>query len=212
MELDPEALTPADRYKLLIGGIVPRPIAFVSTASADGLVNLAPYSFFNGVGSNPMSLLFCAVNNRDGGMKDTLRHVLPVAEGGTGEFVVNIATETYAESITKAGESLSYGDSEFTLTGLTPVPSSRVRAPRVLESPMAYECETMQVVRIADGVPGGGNIVIGRVVMIHVRDDLINDRYHVDAERLGAIGIVGSASYCRIQDRFEILIKARLDE
>lgn len=204
MEIDPKLLSMADRYKLLIGGIIPRPIAFVSTISSDGRTNLAPYSFFSGIGSNPMSLLFCPTNNADGSMKDTLRHALPPEEGGTGQFVVNVATEAYAELVKLAGTALSYGESEFVLTGLTPIPGTRVHAPRVLESPLAYECETLQVIRMGDGIPVGGNIVIGRVLTVHVRDDLINDRYHVDRERLGAIGMVGGGTYCGTQDRFEI--------
>ncbi len=204
MEIDPDSISNAERYKLLIGGIIPRPIAFVSTRSPDGRSNLAPYSFFNGIGSNPMSLLFCPLNNADGSMKDSLRHALPLDEGGTGEFVVNLAVETYAASVKLAATALAYGESEFDLTGLTPVPGTRVRAPRVLESPMAYECETLQVVRIGAGEPAGGNIVIGRVVMIHVRDDLINDCYHVDRERMGAIGLLGDKAYCRTLDRFEL--------
>lgn len=107
MEIDPEQLSIAERYKLLIGGIIPRPIALVSTVSPDGRANLAPYSFFSGVGSNPMSLLFCPINNMDGSMKDTLRHALQPEEGGTGQFVVNVATEGYAESVKLAGTALS---------------------------------------------------------------------------------------------------------
>jgi flavin reductase (DIM6/NTAB) family NADH-FMN oxidoreductase RutF len=204
MEIDPTSLSIVERYKLLIGGIIPRPIAFVSTVSAEGVMNLAPYSFFSGISSNPMSLLFCPTNHADGTMKDTLRHALPPQEGGTGQFVVNVATEAHVELVKLAGTVSSMDENEFTLTGLTPVPGTRVHAPRVLESPLAYECETLQVIHIEPGSPAGGNIVIGRVVTVHVRDDLINDRYHVDRERLRAIGLVGSSTYCRTQDRFGI--------
>src|ERR1043165_190163 len=99
MELDPLALAPADRYKLLIGCIVPRPIALVSSVSPDGRPNLAPFSFFNGIGSDPMTLLFCPVNSPDGTKKDTLRNVDLPEEDGTGEFVVNVATEAYARRV-----------------------------------------------------------------------------------------------------------------
>lgn len=207
MEIDPDQLTTAERYQLLIGGIVPRPIALISTISPEGRTNLAPYSFFNGIGSNPMSLLFCAVNNRRGEMKDTLRHALPPSEGGSGEFVVNIAIESYAASIARAAESLAYGESEFPLSGLTPVASTHVQAPRVLESPIAYECRTLQVIRLADGMPGGGNIVIGRVLRVHVREDLIDESYRLDPQRLTAIGVMGGMTYLRTHDRFEIPIE-----
>ena len=99
MELDPETLSPQERYKLLIGGIVPRPIAFVSTISPAGALNLAPFSFFNAVGSSPMLLSFCPANRADGEEKDSLRNAKPVAEGGVGEFVVNIASETMAPQV-----------------------------------------------------------------------------------------------------------------
>src|SRR5262245_7244867 len=177
MEMDPAEMTTPDRYKLLIGCIVPRPIAFVSTISPDGSsINLAPFSFFNGVGSNPMTLLFCPTNKPDGTEKDTLRNCKPVAEGGTGQFVVNAAVDQYRQQVAAASESLPYGESEFELTGLTAAPSVMVRPPRVVESPVAFECETVQVVRTNPGVPAGGNIVIGRVIHVFVRDDLINER------------------------------------
>ena len=105
MELNPDEIAAPDRYKLLIGGIVPRPIAFVSTVSPDDTsVNLAPFSFFNGVGSNPMTLLFCPANKPDGSEKDTLRNCKPTEEGGTGEFVVNIASEPYIRQVAAAAE------------------------------------------------------------------------------------------------------------
>jgi flavin reductase (DIM6/NTAB) family NADH-FMN oxidoreductase RutF len=204
MDIDPENLEIRDRYKLLIGNIVPRPIAFVSTVSPAGAPNLAPYSFFNGVGSNPMTLLFCPVTLPDGSDKDTLRNVLPREEGGVGEFVVNVATEAYALEVAAASEALPYGESEFDLTGLTPVPSTKVRPPRVAESPTAFECETVQVVRTAPGRGASGNVVIGRVVWVHIDDEIIDGRFHTDPDRLRAIGRMGGLEYCRTRDRFEM--------
>src|ERR1051325_3658365 len=99
MEIDPAKIALENRYKLLIGCIVPRPIAFVSTISPDGRLNLAPFSFFNGVGSDPMTLLFCPANKPDGSEKDSLRNAKPIAEGGLGEFVVNLASEPYATKV-----------------------------------------------------------------------------------------------------------------
>jgi flavin reductase (DIM6/NTAB) family NADH-FMN oxidoreductase RutF len=204
MEIDPGGLAIADAYKLLIGGIVPRPIAFVSTISPDGRTNLAPFSFFNGIGSNPLSLLFCPVNKANGSEKDSLRNAKPKAEGGVGEFVVYVATEAYAQKVAAASEPLPYGESEFDLVGLTAEPSRRVGPPRVAESPISFECETMQVVRLHEGVAGGGNIVIGRVVWVRVRDDLVDARYHVDPAKLAAIGRMGGTTYARTRDRFEM--------
>lgn len=204
MELDPLTLAPADRYKLLIGCIVPRPIAFVSSVSPEGRHNLAPFSFFNGIGSDPMTLLFCPSNNETGQAKDTLRNVAPPEEGGVGEFVVNAATEDYARKVAAAAEPLPYGESEFELVGLTPAPSVRVRPPRVAGAPWSFECRTLRVVRLNPGVRGGGNIVIGEVVHIHATEGLINDRFHVDAERLRAIGRMGGLGYATTRDRFQM--------
>ena len=111
MEADPRDLEISERYKLLIGCVVPRPIALVSTVSPSGELNLAPFSFFNGVGSNPMTLVFCPGNKLDGGEKDTLANCKPVAEGGTGEFVVNVAVESYAAAMAAAAEPLPPGES-----------------------------------------------------------------------------------------------------
>jgi len=202
MHINPETLDTRDRYKLLIGCIVPRPIAFVSTISRQGHTNLAPFSFFNGVGSNPMTLLFCPANSAQGTDKDTLHNADP--ETGTGQFVVNAATESIIRHVAAAAEPLDHGDSEFDLTHLTPVPSEKVKPPRVAESPVAFECETTQIVRTNPGAPAGGNIVIGRVVHIHVDDDLVNDRMHVDPDTLQAIGRMGGLGYCFTRDRFDL--------
>jgi flavin reductase (DIM6/NTAB) family NADH-FMN oxidoreductase RutF len=204
MELDPGAITQPERYKLLIGCIVPRPIAFVSTVSPDGRPNLAPFSFFNGVGSNPMTVVFCPANRPDGAEKDTLRNCKPLDEGGTGEFVVNVAVERYRRAVAAAAEPLPYGESEFGRVRLTPAPSRRVKPPRVAESPVAFECRTTLVVRTNPGAPGGGNAVFGEVVHVFIRDDLVNERLHVDPERLAAIGRMGGIGYTRTRDRFEM--------
>jgi flavin reductase (DIM6/NTAB) family NADH-FMN oxidoreductase RutF len=204
MELNPADLAQPDRYKLLIGGVVPRPIAFVSTVSREGRPNLAPFSFFCGVGSNPMTMLFCPANKPDGTEKDSLRNALPEAEGGTGAFVVNVATEAMERQVAGAAEPLPHGESEFELVGLTPAPSRVVRPPRVLESPISYECRTVRVVRTGPGQPAAGNVVLGEVVHVWVRDDLIDERFRIDPERLGAIGRMGGLEYCRTRERFSM--------
>ncbi len=204
MEIDPAPLALPDRYKLLIGCIVPRPIAFVSTISPDGKPNLAPFSFFAGVAAEPMTLLFCPANKPDGTEKDTLRNVKPLDEGGTGEFVVNAAVEAYERKVGAAAEPLPYGESEFEHVHLTPAPSRVVKPPRVAESPVAFECRTLQVIRLAPGKPSGGNIVIGRVVHVYIRDDVIDERYRTDPAKLLAIGRMGGLGYTRTRDRFEM--------
>ena len=213
MEFDPAQLAQSDRYKLLIGCIVPRPIAVVSTISPDGRLNVAPFSFFAGVGSNPMTLLFCPANKPDGTEKDSLRNAKPVCEGGVGEFVVNVATEEYERQMAACAEPLEYGESEFAMAGLHAVPSVLVRPPRVAESPVSFECRTMQVIRTNPGAGttagGAGNIVIGEVVWVHVRDGdgLLCERFHTDPAKLRAIGRMGGTGYVRTGDaanRFEM--------
>ena len=202
MEYEPQDLEISDCYKLLIGTIVPRPIALISTVSPEGRVNLAPYSFFNGVGSNPMTLLFCPANRPDGSEKDTLRNAKPEAEGGTGEFVVNLATEDYASSVAGAAEELPYGESEFALVGLSPAKSRVVRPPRVAESPVCFECRTRWVMRTNGSAPLAGNIVVGEVVRVFLADAIANERFHTDAAQLQAIGRMGGLEYCRTRERF----------
>lgn len=207
MEFEPAAMAVPDRYKLLIGCIVPRPIALVSTISPDGRLNLAPFSFFAGVGSNPMTVLFCPANKSDGTEKDSLRNAMPAGEGGTGEFVVNVATESYSRQVAASAEDLPYGESEFDLSGLHTAPSLVVRPPRVAESPVCFECRTVQVIRTNPGAPSAGNIVIGEVVHVFLRDDLVNDRLHTDPQKLAAIGRMGGIGYVRTADpaaRFEM--------
>lgn len=204
MELDPADLTLRERYKLLIGAIVPRPIAFVSTLSPAGRANLAPYSFFSGVGSDPMALLFSVGNLADGAEKDTLRNARPEREGGLGEFVVNVSVERYAREVAAASEELPHGESEFELVGLEPAPSRRVRPPRVAESPVCFECETLEIVSTNPGHPGGANVVVGRVVHVHVDDAVIDARLRIDPERLAAIGRMGGPGYSTTRDRFEM--------
>lgn len=210
MHLDPSTLPQRDRYKLMIGAIVPRPIAFVSTISREGKPNLAPFSFFAGVSSEPMSLLFCPANktDTDGSPKDTLRNILETPTGpqpGEGApFVVNIVSHSIAKPMALCAEPLPHGESEFNLSHLTPTPSHKIKPPRVKESLVSFECETMQVIRLAPGIPGGGNIVIGRVVWVHVGDTVINDKLHIDPVTLDAIGRMGGLTYCTTRDRFDL--------
>lgn len=202
--LRPEEIPPHLRYNLLIGAIVPRPIAVVGTISPDGRPNLAPFSFFNAVSSDPMMLAFAPANDAEGNEKDTLRNAKPTWEGGTGVFTISLAVEPIIRQVVAASEPLPYGESEFDLAGLSPVAGDAVAAPRVGESPIAFECETFQVLRFSRGTPDGGNLVIGRVLVIHLADELRHPRMHVDPALLKAVGRLGGAGYARTSDRFEL--------
>lgn len=211
MELDPGALPVADRYKLLIGAITPRPIALVSTISADGHPNLAPFSFFCGVGSNPMLIAFCPANAPNGTDKDTLRNIDPEA-GGTSEFVVNIVSDAIGPRMAACAEELPYGESEWDLSGLTMAPSMRVRPARVAESPIALECRLWKLIRTNPGQPGGGNMVLGEVAWVHAADHAIDERHRINPAVTDTIGRMGGPSYARTRDRFDMPVgRAALD-
>ena len=199
MELNPDSLDPSLRYKLLIGTVVPRPIAFVSSISPTGKTNLAPFSYFNAVGHKPLALAFSVAPKSDGSEKDTLRNVRPTSEGGIGEYVINLAVEPYIHQVAEASEPLPYGESEFDHIDLTTVPSKVVKAPRVAESPVAFECRTMQIVPI-----GTFNLVIGEVIHWFVRDDLVDENYRVDTQKLAPIGRMAGNNYCNTNQQFTI--------
>lgn len=199
MEIDPESLASGDRYKLLIGSVVPRPIAFVSSLSPQGVVNLAPFSYFNAVGHSPLALMFSVSKKPNKTDKDTLRNVRPVSEGGMGEYVINLAVESYIQQVAEAAEPIPYSESEFDYLDLSTAPSRVVRPPRVAESPVAFECKTLQIVPI-----GEFSIVIGQVVHLFIRDELVDERHRVNADRLSAVGRMAGYDYCYTHDRFTI--------
>jgi flavin reductase (DIM6/NTAB) family NADH-FMN oxidoreductase RutF len=188
MELDPASIPVNLRYNLMIGTIVPRPIAVVGTSSPEGKPNLAPFSFFMGCGSDPMCLVVSVANPSGGaGEKDTLRNAKPVEEGGTGEFTVSAATEGNIARVVACAEPLAHGESEFAYAGLTPRACARIAAPALAESPIHFECETIHVRRFAPpGTPSAGNCVFGRVVHVRVDDGLANERMHIDPAQLAA--------------------------
>ncbi len=201
MTVNPAEHDVRDVYKLLIGSVVPRPIAFVSTVSRDGIRNLAPFSFFNAICPNPpmvcFSPTFKASENGEPGTKDTLRNVME-----TGEFVVNIVSEDFAEAMNATSGEYPPDVDEFLISGLTPVPSETVRPPRVKESRVQMECRLVQVVTLSER-PLGASLVIGEVLRFHV-DDAIVDNFRIDPDKLRAIGRMGGTSYARTSDRFDL--------
>lgn len=198
LHLDPAAESPENLYKLMIGVIVPRPIAFVSSIDAHGVRNLAPFSYFTGASTNPPVVCFVtAVRPGPRPQKDTLENVL-----ATGEFVVNIVSEDFADKMNAASAEVPPDVDEFELAGLTPIPSEIVRPPRVAESRVHMECRLRQVIRISDR-PGGGNLILGDVVRIHI-DPAILANGKVDPDKLNAIGRMGGPTYARTHDRFDM--------
>lgn len=198
MILNPQELNHTDRYKLIVGSIVPRPIAWVSTMDQDGRLNLAPFSYFTAVATDPMTLIFCpgwsSLRRR---MKDTLHNIRAVPE-----FVINIVNEATKEAMNLTATEFEAGVNEFDWAGVTPAPSQVVRVPRVAEAPIAFECTLQQIVVVNEG-PGGGAAVFGEVQSIYVRDDLLHNG-RVLPEVLQPIGRLAGATYAHINDLFEM--------
>lgn len=195
--LDPSALDARDGYKLLIGLVVPRPIAWVGTRDESGRPNLAPYSFFNGVAATPPHVMFSTVGTGSGTHKDSLRN----AEE-TGEFSVNIVTEEVAEAMNQTSGGYAHGVNEFEIAGVTPVAGEVVGAPLVDEAKAGFECRVVQIVRVGrDPMPG--NIVIGEVVRFHVRASLL-DGTRIDQAALKAVGRLGGPLYTRTREIFSM--------
>jgi len=187
-----------DVYHLLVGVVTPRPIAWVTTLDPEGRVNLAPFSFFNAFGANPPVVVFSPTLRRDGSKKDTLRNL-----EATGEFVLNAAVESLAEKMNLCSKELPYGQSEAELAGLTLLPSVKVKPPRVAETLVTMECKLLQIVPIGKG-PIAGNLIIGEVLVIHIADDVLDDKGRIDPRKLRTIARLGGDYYCRTTDLFEM--------
>jgi flavin reductase (DIM6/NTAB) family NADH-FMN oxidoreductase RutF len=198
MTIDPATTSVRDFYRHMIASITPRPIAWVSTISPGNVPNLAPFSFFNGIGANPPAVVFSPSNHRDGRPKDTLINVEK-----SRQFVVNIVSESTAIAMNATAADVDYEVNEFELGGLTPIPSLRVRPPRVKEAMVHMECEVIEIVRVGGG-PLAGNVVIGRIVMMHADEKVLDAAGQIDAEKLATIGRMGGNLYCRTTDRFEL--------
>jgi flavin reductase (DIM6/NTAB) family NADH-FMN oxidoreductase RutF len=185
-------------YRRLTEVVIPRPIALVASVDPNGVPNLAPFSFFTIVSSNPPFVAFAPHRmGRTGSKKDTLRNVEQV-----GDFTVSVVTEDIAEQVNSCAASLPYGDSEFEHSGLTPVAAKRVKAPLVAESPVGLEC-TLEEIRTYGEEGGAGSLVVGRVVLMHL-DPTLRDPSdgRVLPERLRAVGRMGGSLWCRTLDTF----------
>jgi flavin reductase (DIM6/NTAB) family NADH-FMN oxidoreductase RutF len=199
MDLDPASVPWQVVYKLMIGAIVPRPIGWISTVDELGQPNLAPFSFFNAACADPPTVLFCPmIRGADRATKDTLNNIR-----ATGEFVVNIVTEPLAAAMNLSSTELPAGVNEFKRSGLTAAPSAAVRPPRVAESPIHFECKLHQLIELGTE-PGGGSVVLGRVVHLHAADAVLYDGDKVDLTKLKPIGRLAGSAYCRVTDLFEM--------
>lgn len=188
-----------DVYRLCLSFINPRPIALVSSVSAAGRVNLAPYSFYNMVCSNPPTVMISTGLRRDGRPKDTWTNV-----NQTREFVVATVVPRIARQMVDCAADLPYGDSEFAFSGLTPAAAQRVAAPLVAEAPVNIECTLRETLQIGDG-PGSARLIFGEIRAIHVADEVLSSGA-CDPHQLSTLGRLGGKWYCDVTTPYEMEI------
>lgn len=196
--LDPASMEVRELYKLLIGGIVPRPIAFVSTVDPDGNTNLAPFSFYNGVSSKPPCLMVSIGYRPDGTKKDTLRNI----ESG-GEFVVNSANEWLIEPLVYTAGDFASEISEFSEAGLTPLESVAVKPPRVKEAGLHFECKLYSKLEIGPPQAGSSVVIVGEIVKAHI-DARAYHEGRISAKTLEPVGRLGGLGYTSLGTEFDL--------
>ena len=190
---DPETLETRDLHKLLLSTVAPRPIAFASTIDSKGNVNLSPFSYFNVFSSNPPILIFSPSRRvRD----NTTKHTLQNADE-TREVVINMVDYSIVEQMSKSSNEYAKGVNEFTKTGLTEVNSLKVKPPRVLESPVSFECVVDNIISLGDN-GGAGQLVIAKVVHIHVKNELLDSNNQIDPTKLDLVARLGGDWYSRL--------------
>ena len=198
ISIDPSVQSDRDNYKLLIGSIIPRPVAFVTTLSNNGVLNGAPYSYFNIVTTDP-PLISISVQRKNGVQKDTARNAVEA-----GEFVVHISDESYIQQINETAASLPTDQSEVLLAGLTPVESDKIAVPGIAEASIRMEC------LLEHCIPLGGtkespatDLLIGRVVCFHMDESVYQDAY-IDPERLKPVSRLAGNSYAKLGEIFSL--------
>ena len=187
-----------DYYKLLVSTVVPRPIAWIVSQDAAGVLNAAPFSFFNAFAGDPPIVGIGVGSHKNGQPKDTRANVK-----ATREFVVNLVSEEVAEAMNVTAIEFPSGINELLEAGLTTAPSVHVKPPRIAESPVAMECELVQIVELGQDT----GLVLGRVLAMHVRDDAVLDagKSYIDTPKLKLIGRMhGTGWYARTSDLFEM--------
>ena len=192
MTVDPSSLSTQQVQAFLQSAVAPRPIALASTINAAGEVNLSPFSFFNLFSANPPIVIFSPARRvTNGTTKHTLENVQEIPE-----VVINIVNYAMVEQMSLSSTEYEKGVNEFIKSGLTPLPSKKIRPPRVAESPVALECSVEQVIPLGDG-PGAGNLVVAKVQLLHIQDAYLNPAGQLDTEKLDLVARMGANWYCR---------------
>ena len=198
MLFDFDAISPQDRYKLLVSTVGPRPIAWVVTQDAKGVTNAAPFSFFNAISGDPPLVIIGIGGRKPGDAKDTGNNIRE-----TGQFVVNMVSDANAKAMNITAIDFPHGVDEIKEAGLTTVPSVKIKVPRIAESPVAFECERFMNIDLGTD----RTLVIGKVLAVHVQDDCVlnAERCYIDNEKLDLIGrLHGAGWYSRTRDRFDM--------
>ena len=199
--IDPNSITTAELHSILLTAVAPRPIAFASTVDANGNINLSPFSFFNVFSANPPILIFSPARSVK---NNTTKHTLENAKA-TKEVVINIVNFPIVEQMSLSSTAYDVGVNEFIKSGLTPVPSVKITPPRVAESPVSFECVVDDIIEL--GKEGGaGNLVISRVVCIHINNKYTDANGNLDTKKLDLVARMGGSWYARIieESLFEI--------
>lgn len=194
--IDPNTNKERDNYKLLIGSIVPRPIAFVTSVSKEGIVNGAPFSYFNVVSSNP-PMISLAIQRSERGEKDTARNIY-----ANKEFVIHIVDEQNVEQVNETAASLPPEESEIELANFTTVPSTKIAVPGVQEAKIRMECTLEHAIELGDSSSPSTDLLIGKIVQFHIDDDLYEDG-RIDPRGLAAVSRLAGINYATIGDIFE---------
>lgn len=196
MDLELSSLSALERYKLIIGLVIPRPIGWVSTWSENGVANCAPFSFFNAISEDPPLCILSFNLRSDGALKHTLKNIRR-----TGEYVVNLADESTANAMHASAREIPESESEFTANGLTPVPAIKVKHPRIGEAAASFECKVER--RIAFGPER--ELVIGEILLVHAREGIIDPRTkRVSEDNYRPIGRLFGNRYCTTRQRFDL--------
>jgi len=198
MQLDFSALAPLERYRWLASTITPRPIAWVSTQSPEGISNLAPFSFFQVISDDPPTLMVNVNHRADGGLKDTLLNVQ-----ATGELVIQLVSFAQAEAMNASAAVLPYGISEFEQCGIASLPSQQVTPPRVAGAAVAFECRVAQIQAYPADKPNC-HLIFAEVLLAHIDDAVLNEQGRIDAHKLDLVGRLGGMAYTRTRDTFEM--------
>jgi flavin reductase (DIM6/NTAB) family NADH-FMN oxidoreductase RutF len=192
LRIDPTQIPTKDLHQYILASVSPRPIAFASTISTDGIPNLAPYSFFNAFSSNPPILIFSS-NRRvaNNTTKDTLKNV-----EDTGEVVINVVPHRIVRQMAVASVEYASEINEFVKTGLTPLPSEMIRPFRIAESPVQMECKVREILPLGEK-GGAGNLIICEIVLMHIAEEILNDKGRIDPHKIDLMGRMGRFYYVR---------------